>query len=210
MINLSDEELWTYNAARFRQDCYVPDYYNDEIIYMFGNMDDDCREKLSEIATALGKIDLVNKIKRNFANENVVKELIKMFDILNKRHIENLFDEYAAAISRASCDSIIDAFKEHFPKGIELDDKEIIVTYDFFIKFLEENPNIQTFSDLEGRHLINDSSNIEGAKYEYDVDYEELNREYFRILDRIYDDLLDDEETISRVESIKDFENIMK
>ena len=174
-------------------------------------MDGDCKEKLSEIAFAVGKTELANKIKSNFSDD-VIDRIIDMIKKINENYLQNLFDEYALAINRSSCESIKDSYRNHFPDGIKLNDNTVVLDYDFLINYVKENPSIQTFSDLKGHKLIDDYSDITEATYEYynELDSEFLNHEYFTILDNLYDKIMDDEETISRVKNIKEFENIMK
>jgi hypothetical protein len=210
LINLDTDDIYIYNAAIYG-DCHTVEYYEDEIRYMFSLMDGDCKEKLSEIAFAVGKTELANKIKSNFSDD-VIDRIIDMIKKINENYLQNLFDEYALAINRASCESIKDSYRNHFPYGIKLNDNTVVLDYDFLINYVKENPSIQTFSDLKGHKLIDDDSDITEATYEYynELDREFLNHEYFTILDNLYDKIMDDEETISRVENIKEFENIIK
>ena len=201
----------TYYSAVNGEECYSPDFSSDSLEHAFNLMNNDCIVKLKEIVTALGKVGLANKIGvENF--REVIHEIIKLFNqILGKRFVRDIYDDYATATNEASCQSVKDAFRDHFPEGISLENgRQLEIEYTFLINFLEKNPQIQTFSDLEGVNLIDSNSYIDEAYYDYDIDIDNYNRNVYYILDNAYDKIMDDENTIKLVENLKEFENIMK
>lgn len=213
LINLDDNDLSYYRGARHNGDCYEVDWSDDELIYMFGTMDFDCVDKLREITIALGDMELASEInyQRHLSDSSSAK-LIRMFQkFFGDKYLDKLFDEYRRAVSQASCESIIKAYNDHFNTDVNLyDDYTVEVTYDFFLKFLEKYPRIQSFSDLKGYSFIEHSTDISQAMYEYEVNHGDLNREYYYVLENMLEDIMEDEDTSKVVGSVKEFENLMK
>lgn len=213
LVNLDDNDFSYYAGAKYNGNCYTPDYSNEEMVYIFGSMGSDCINKVKEIITIFGDIELASNLDRvPNINEDQAEKIIKLFKFhTDDIYLDKLFDEYQSAVNRASCNSIIEAYESHFNDDVKMyDNRTIEVKYEFFINFLKENPSIKTFSDLQNYKLIDDYDHISDAIYEYDLDYEYLNREYYTILDDMYDNVTSDDDIIERIEQTKKLFEILK
>lgn len=213
LINLDESDLSHYHSAKYNGDCYEIEYSSDELSYMFNGMDSDNINKLEEIVTALGDMELAGEIKgKTRLPDDASAKIIRLFEkVFGDKYNDRLFDEYRNAARRASCQSIIKTYEEHFTEYVRMyNDDTIEIDYDFFLNFLENHPTIQSFADLKGYNLIEHHTDISEASYEFNLDYPDLNREYYYILDNMLDDIMEDEGTSKMVESVKEFENLMK
>lgn len=211
LVNLTDYELSLYWDAKTYGNCYDAEYSIGELIHLFINMDDDCRNILIKIVTGIGHLKLAEEIKDEISSSSAEKIIELIENYFGDKYIQKIFEEYRMEANNASCNSIIEAFEGHFNSDVYMyDSRTLEISYEFFLNFLKENPNIQTFSDLYGYKFIEDSSHIEDARYDFNVSYSDLNREYYTILDNIYDSMTDDEEIMERIAATKEFIDIMK
>lgn len=210
LINLEYNDIINYHSAKYGSDCYDVEYSDEELGYIFQRMDTDCVNILKKIIMAFGDIELANRL--NVINYNVSEEIVKIFKkFTGDEYLDKLFDDYNREVGIASCNSIVEAFESHFNDDVKMyNDNTLEIKYEFFINFLKRNPEISTFSDLKNYNLIDGYDDISQAAYEYEVDYSHLNREYYFILDNMYEDIMDDEDNKERIESIKNFEKLIK
>lgn len=218
LINLEEHDLGNYYAARYNGNCYRPDYEDDDILHIFQMLSSENLSLLSDIAKFLGENKLSIDIKNHSQNNTRLRdsESVKIINLIEKFFksdvLSDIHHEYANHVESASCDSIIEAFREHFPDGVDfIDSQSLRVNYDFLIDFLKENPSIKTFSDLRDVNLIDDYSDLGDAYANYDLDTYALNRDIYYIFNRLHDKVLSDEENISeKVEAFKEFEDMIR
>lgn len=213
LINLEENDVSRYNNAKYDGDCYEVDYSSDELLYMFNGMDSDNINKLEEIITAMGDMELAADIKgqRHLSDSASIK-IIRLFQkVFGDKYIDRLFDEYRSAVSRASCQSVIEAYRQHFTEYVRMyDDNTVEIDYGYFLNFLENHPTIQSFADLKGFTFIDNHTDISDAAYDYTLNYADLNKEYYYILDNMSDDIMEDEDTHKLVVSVNEFEQLMR
>lgn len=219
LIGYSEDDMWYYYRSRsYDYDCYEPEKTDDELMWIMRVLDNDNLEKLSEITKFIGASSLRALIQSRIQSnqklsEDIALKIIKLFNNLYEDELDNIFNEYNHLVRIASCESIKEAFENSFPDGITYHDgKTLEVSYDFFISFLEKNPEIKTFADLKNHNFMY-GDDLSQAMYEYVIDLDALNREVYSILDKILDNILDemdDDDNLKKFNNLKKFDDTIK
>lgn len=200
LIGYDEHDLLTYLDARNgNRDCYVPEYDEADLFWILNRLSNDELLLISKIAKLSGQNKLslqiqskVNQQQR--LSDDLIQQILILFRELYSQTLNNIFDEYSVIVNDAACDTVIEAFESSFPNGLKyVDSTTLRVDYDFFIKFLQNNPEVKTFADLKS-HEFMVGDDISSAMYDYTIDNEELNRKIYDILDKLVDKLEDEDD----------------
>ena len=211
LINLDEQDVWTYVAAR-QNGGHEPDDYFEDLRHVIQNLGSEEIEVLRKIFRLLGKNQILELLSGDHIGYESSEVIVRGLKDLSERLTDDIHNDYVQEVSRQSADSITTAYGEHFEDtGIEYDgDGRVRIEYNKLIEYVKNHPEIQTFADLKGHNLIDYSTNIQDAYYEYDINWHELNTDVFNTLNYFYESMEEDDELIQRVKNISDFEQIME
>lgn len=223
LLDQHEHELSTYWGAKYNGDCYRPDSDDsDNEGYIFTLLDMENLGMLKDIMFSLGKNKIATHIGQlisynnglNLRNDStILAEIVETFRLVfGQKTLDNMFQYYADAVNSAACDSVIEEFLNNLPDGVTVPDSHTItVTYDFFIQFLEEHPQIETFSDLKNYHFVGSGVDLDNALYDYNLDVDSLNQDLkYQIFEPLVSEIESNESYTDIANSIKDFEKMIK
>jgi hypothetical protein len=219
LINCNSDDMYNYLHAR-NGEAYRPEG-GEDMDFFFRFMDKDNMELLVSISKSLGDFSLAKEIQSRIdsgtrleSNEiNQILELLVRTGKKGTKLLRELTNEYENQAESASVESVKETFDWHFNNtGVEFGGVGVIdVKYETFINLLKENPQIKTFSDLDDVNLIQyPMDDLSDASYEYDLDIESLNKDFYYLLDNFNDVISNDEEIQNRVKSYEEIEKLMK
>lgn len=228
MLNIGDDQYRLYTNATndYSDGGYRPEDYGDgnDRYLIIGLFNKENRKLLATILNYLGKPELSRSLmKKNISDYDYVKigEVLEAYhQKFGGKHqddfITDIENEWCNLAQSASQDSVGAEFKDHL-EGILFNNKyEFTVPYEKMIKYLTENPDIQTFIAIKDKPIIDNDLNLDDAYYQYwDIDMDEFNRCVNRQLESLLSKIeseMDNEESPYRkvVNNVNDFLKILK
>lgn len=218
LIGYDEHDILTYLDARNgNSDCYVPDYDDADLFWILNRLSNDELLLISKIAKLSGQnklsLQIQSKVNQQQSlSDDLRQQILILFKELYDSTLDNIFDEYKVLVSDASCNALVEAFESSFPDGLKyVDSTTLRVDYDFFIRFLQNNPEVKTFADLKS-HQFMVGDDIYNAIYEYSIDEEELIHKIYNILDKLVDKLEDedDEDFNKRIKNYEKAQQILE
>ncbi len=224
MLGMDDHQYRLYQQATGYggEGGYRPDEYGDGEYSIINIFDDKNKELLSTILLYIGEQLLANKLldsENDSENdsEKLYNEIGSAFnEKLDSAEIfSDITGEWANLVQYSSQESIEEEFENHIKDIIFRNLEDFIVPYDFMIKYLEKNPEVQSFEQMKDVPLIDDNLYLEDAYFSYDINDVALNNYINNILDNIIieleSDLEDEDSSISkRTNNIDQFNKILK
>jgi len=222
LLGLDEYELRNYFAAKWENQGYQPEFEDsDDGRYMIMLLNFTNLEILHKIMVALGKNKLAKYIQHQIENQlrfndrddyTELNEIVKTIDdVFGNDVIDNMFNEYSYEVNSASVDSIIEAFENSLPDGLRvIDSSSLSLTYDFFIEFLETYNQINTFADLKNYTFVDTPADLHDASVDYDLNVDNLNHSFERILLGLLDKVESDESIIEIQKSVEYLDKMLK
>jgi hypothetical protein len=216
ILNFEDGEYQQYTSTLYGGDGgYDPDGYGDgdDKYGILNLLNKDNLIILANLMLYAGRPDLVKAIQKKKLHEHQV-EIGKILDDIYRDFeiIQEMESEYNTESRYASQEAVKASFLEQVGKGIDVNnDTSFTVTYNYFIKFLTEHPEVQSFADLKDTPLRKDGLYLSDDYVDNHTyfDSNSFNKTAERLLEKALEAAEDDDEFKEKIQNIQDFENLM-